>query len=238
MRQVPHYLIIGNGRVARHFQHYFSLLNIPFSFWHRGLPLTLLHEKLANCSPILVLINDDAIEQFIEENSKLTSATFIHFSGSLTSKHAYGAHPLMTFSHHFYTKEMYSTIYFIIDDDAPDFKKLMPGIPNPHARLSKKAKAKYHALCVLSGNFSCLLWHKLFYSFEHEIHLPLAAIHPYILQQTHNLIHHYQSALTGPLVRNDKKTIQKNLNALSDDAFQMIYQSFVSCYQLMLSEHV
>lgn len=231
MRQVPRYLLIGNGRVSRHFQHYFSFLNISFTLWHRKFSLTQLYEQLKACTHVLILISDDAIENFIEENLKNTTALCIHFSGSLVIEQAYGAHPLMTFSHSLYTQDHYSTMYFVIDDDAPEFEILLPGISNSHARLQKALKAKYHALCVLSGNFSCMLWQKLFFSFESEFNISQSAAHSFLRQQTQNIIDHYQSALTGPLVRNDENTIKKNLFALTADSFQNIYQSFVLCYQ-------
>jgi len=232
MGQVPHYLLIGNGRVSRHFQHYFSLLNISFSLWHSNFSLATLNEQLKSCTHILILISDDAIESFITENLNNTTALRIHFSGSLSLEQAYGAHPLMTFSSDLYAKERYLTIHFVIDDDAPDFEILLPGIPNSHSRLQKINKEKYHALCVLSGNFSCMLWQKLFSSLENEFNIPQSAAYPFLQQQTQNLLDHYQSALTGPLVRDDKKTITKNLAALSEDLFQQVYQSFVSCYQM------
>jgi hypothetical protein len=49
MRQVPQYLIIGNGRIASHFRHEFNLLDCPFGiakvlFQH----LSILLIKLSN----------------------------------------------------------------------------------------------------------------------------------------------------------------------------------------------
>lgn len=231
MRQVPHYLLIGNGRVSRHFQYYFSHLNLSFAVWYRPIPLIKLKEQLKICTHILLLINDDAIGNFIKENLMYTSACCIHFSGSLIIENAYGAHPLMTFGKNLYTKECYENIYFVIDDDAPSFEKLMPGVPNLYSRLQKTLKEKYHALCVLSGNFSCLLWQKLFFSLENEFNIPSAAAYPFLQQQTKNLLEHYSSSLTGPLVRNDTQTMNKNICALKNDVFQQAYQSFITCYQ-------
>jgi phosphoglycerate dehydrogenase-like enzyme len=38
MRQVPEFGIVGSGRVARHFQHYFNLLGISVRAWSRREP--------------------------------------------------------------------------------------------------------------------------------------------------------------------------------------------------------
>lgn len=227
MRQVPRYLLIGNGRVGRHFQHYFSLLSIPFLTWQRSEPVVQLQRKLHKSSHVLILIADDAIEQFIGSHLQDISAIRLHFSGSLVTDAAYGIHPLMSFSQHLYTLEHYQAIPFVIDHDAPAFDILLPGLPNQHVRLHKILKPKYHALCVMSGNFSCLLWQKLFFGLENEFHLPMTIAQPYFKQHMKNLLEHPHTALTGPLARGDIATIEKNIAALEDDPFQKIYQSFV-----------
>lgn len=231
MRQVPQYLLIGGGRLAQHFRYYFSELKLPFTTWQRQEPLAQLQQKLAVATHVLLLISDSAIEDFILQHLKKSSAILLHCSGSLVTEHAYGAHPLMCFSHHLYDLTKYQTIHFVIDADAPEFRTLLPGVPNPHVRLDKALKAKYHALCVLSGNFTCLLWKKFFDSLQQELNLPPQIAHAYLLQNTQNILQDANTALTGPLVRNDSKTIEDNLAALSGDPFQDVYKSFVACYQ-------
>lgn len=236
MRQVPHYLIIGNGRVAKHFLHYFSLLKLPVSNWHRTQSAKTLTEKIKQASHILLLISDQAIEKFIAQFLQNPKVFLIHFSGSLLTTKAYSAHPLMTFGDQLYELEHYQNIPFILEEQAPSFKKLLPGLANKHFILPQKFKAKYHALCVLSGNFSCLLWQKLFSSLEKEFKFPPSIAFPYLLQQTKNLFLNYKNALTGPLVRNDNITLKKNLAALSNDPFQDIYKNFINTYQKLKKE--
>ena len=231
MSLATHYLIVGNGRVATHFCHYFSLLHIGFSTWNRGQAETELNQKLSFATHVLVLITDNAIEPFVKTHRKKNKSIWIHFSGALVCKDIYGAHPLMTFSQPIYSIDTYQKIPFVLDDDAPEFNLLLPELPNQHFYLDKNKKAKYHALCVLSANFSCLLWQKLFSDFQNQLHLPAEIAHPYLLQQTQNLLTDFSSALTGPLVRNDLITIEKNLKALTGDAFQCIYKAFVDCYR-------
>lgn len=236
MRQVPHYLLIGNGRVASHFQHYFSLLGLSYSVWHRRESLQALKDKLPQASHVLLLINDQAIDACIQQHILPTGAVLIHCSGSLVSQYAYGAHPLMTFSHALYELSDYQAIPFVLEHDAPAMSDLLPGLPNQHARLDKAQKAKYHALCVLSGNFSCMLWQKLFSSLEREFNIPAELAVPYLQQITRNLSAHPMTALTGPLVRNDTAAINSHLTALQSDPFQAVYQSFVACYQQLKEE--
>jgi 2-dehydropantoate 2-reductase len=159
--QVPAYLLIGNGRVARHVACYFDHLGLSCTQWHRGMPEETLAAQAAAASHILILIRDDAIADFAQFHLSGVSALKIHFSGALVAAGIHGAHPLMTFGPDLYAPEKYAAIPFVIEDDAPDFAALLPGLPNAHARIKKNDKAKYHALCAMAGNFSCLLWQKL-----------------------------------------------------------------------------
>ncbi|MDO8953719.1 MAG: DUF2520 domain-containing protein [Gammaproteobacteria bacterium] len=231
MRQVPRYLIIGNGRVARHFRHYFTLLDIPYLAWHRQHSLTELKPLIAQASHILLLISDLAIDDFATQYLSQSLSLKIHFSGSLISKYAYGAHPLMSFNSSLYSLEQYEAIPFVIDQNAPDFSELLPGLANANAKISFAQKAKYHALCVLSGNFSCMLWQKFIHSLEADFKLPQSFSYAYMRQLTQNLIEQPDMALSGPLVRNDQATIARNLEALEGDPFQAVYKSFINCYQ-------
>lgn len=237
MRQVPCYLLIGNGCISKHFQQYFQLLKISFNVWDRkNHSIATLKLLTHTASHILIAISDQAIDEFIQQHLSDIDALCIHFSGSLICRQAFGAHPLMTFNNTLYDLKCYQSISFIIDDDAPSFNHLLPGLTNPHVRLHRSLKAKYHALCVLSGNFSCLLWQRFFSVLQNEFHLPKTVAYPYLMQQMKNIIHDPSSALTGPLVRHDTETIIKNIAALEDDPFQKIYQSFVDCYFQMNDE--
>ena len=227
MRRVPDYLIIGNGRVARHMLHYLSLLNIEAEHWHRGQD----YSALGDAKNILVLISDGAIESFIAEHLSDKKGLKIHFSGSLVTSLAIGAHPLMTFGPKLYDIEKYQKMYFVLDQDAPDFADVLPNLSNQHVRLEKKDKAKYHAMCVMAANYSCLLWNKLFDVFEREFDFPAETAFPLLQQQTENLLQDHQNALTGPLVRGDDQTILRNLEALNDDTYQDIYKIFVETYR-------
>lgn len=230
MRQVPAYLIIGNGRMARHIACYFDFLGIPYTLWHRGMAADSLPALAAAATHILLLIRDDAIAAFAEAHLSAASAIKVHFSGALTVAGVYGAHPLMTFGPSLYTRETYESVPFVVEEKAPDFKDLLPGLPNAHYFLRKADKAKYHALCAMAGNFSCMLWQKLMHDFEHGFGLPPEAAHAYLQRQTQNLIEDYTSALTGPLVRGDTQTLQKHLAALEGDPFAAVYKSFMTAY--------
>ena len=66
MRQVPALDatpcgIVGDGRVARHFHHDFTLLGLSVFLWSRRVPAPPPPEALASCRTVLLLIRDDAI---------------------------------------------------------------------------------------------------------------------------------------------------------------------------------
>ena len=66
MRQVPGVstapvVIVGDGRVARHFRRYFDLLECPVHTWSRRASAAPPTEALAPCKTVLVLIHDGAI---------------------------------------------------------------------------------------------------------------------------------------------------------------------------------
>lgn len=229
--QVPAYLIIGQGRVARHMGCYLTLLNIPFTTWHRAEPPADLTARARAATHILVLIRDGAIEPFVHEHLRDLPVVKIHFSGALATPAAVGAHPLMTFGDDLYTLEKYKSIPFVLDEGAPDMSELLPGLSNPSVRLPAAQKAKYHAMCVLAGNFSCLLWQKFFSTLTTEFHFPPGFGIPYLLQQAENIARDPASALTGPLARGDDVTLAKNIQALEGDAFQAVYKSFVDAYR-------
>ena len=220
-------LIVGNGRLSRHLQRYFQQLGIPFRVWHRQLEHSL-HSQLQDSTHVLLAISDRAIPEFLDQH-QFGDRTVLHFSGSLNTPKAWGAHPLITFTEQLYQLEDYQSIVFVVDADAPDFASLLPGLPNHHVRIPAQEKARYHALCVLAGNFSMLLWNRLFQGLR-EIGIPSEAAIPY-LQQVTAVIASSPGQLSGPLVRGDQVTLQRNLDSLKGDPYQEVYQSFVHAYQ-------
>lgn len=229
----PQITLIGSGKVAHHFSHYLKLLNMPHQIWSRKCDphFEMLQNVIEKSNRILLLISDEAIEEFIKKYIPNKKKIIIHFSGQLLTPHAYGLHPLMTFSKQLYDLKTYQSIPFIMDKGTPSLKFLLPGLPNSSYVIQSELKALYHSLCVMSGNFTCLLWQKLFDDFETKLKLPKETAMPFLKQIYKNLSTHAEDALTGPLERQDKMTISKNLHALQHDPYQKIYQSFVAMYQ-------
>ena len=236
MRQVPALDapigIIGDGRVARHFSHYLSLLGLPFRTWSRRTCSAPPTEAVAPCRTVLLLIRDGAIAPFVDAWPALRARRVVHFSGSLVTPAAEGVHPLMTFGHELYDLETYRRIPFICDAGGTPFRELLPGVPNPSFTVPAADRPYYHALCVMAGNFSALLWLKLFDELQQRFGIPADAAHPYLARVAANLTADPGGALTGPLARGDIATVSANLKALEGDPFYAVYAAFARAYDL------
>ncbi|GGF89386.1 MULTISPECIES: Rossmann-like and DUF2520 domain-containing protein [Cysteiniphilum] len=240
MRQVSHslganpsYGIIGNGRLARHIQFYFKLINIPHTLWHRQQPESP-EDILGQSDIILLAISDDAIDAFLNAHPRLNNKLCVHFSGALVSQHALSYHPLMTFSPELQDLDFYQNLFFVGEDNEPTFSTIFPQLTNPFIQIPQAKKAYYHALCVMANNFTTLLWQKFFNEMTTTFDASLNDLKPYLKQTLLNIDNDYNNALTGPLKRQDLQTIKRNLDALEDDSFIKIYQAFVEVYQTNL----
>lgn len=236
MRQVPAFDaapigIVGDGRVARHFLHYLNLLGLSVCAWTRRAPAADPPQILASCGIILLLIRDSEIVPFIDAWPALQEKRLVHFSGSLVTQSAEGAHPLMTFGHDLYDLATYRRIPFILDSGGTPFHQLLPGLPNPSFTIPAADRPYYHALCVMAGNFSTILWLKLFDELQTRFGIPASAAHPYLEQMAGNLHTSASRSLTGPLSRRDAETIDANLNALEGDPFHAVYRAFARVYE-------
>jgi predicted short-subunit dehydrogenase-like oxidoreductase (DUF2520 family) len=233
---MTHYALLGGGRLARHMRHYFSLLNLPVSGWARDPKSALnshaiddararLRATIEPASHVLLLVSDAAIPEVVRRYPFLQEKTLVHCAGALSFPGIAGAHPLMTFSDVLYEPEQYRQVPFIVES-GHRFGELLPGLPNPHFEIAPAHKARYHALCVMAGNFSQILWQAAATRFG-SIGLPAEALDPYLRQVTKNFIAAHGSALTGPLSRGDQVTIERNLAALAGDGLQLLYRAFL-----------
>lgn len=244
MHQAPRsargpYGIVGDGRVALHMCHYFKLLDIPYHQWSRKLGRKSSRgpgETLRTCEIVLILITDSAIEPLIEAREFRPNQKLIHFSGSLVTPLAQGMHPLSSFTAELYSLDTYREIPFICEEGPVQFADIFPDLKNRVYTIPREMKPLYHSLCVLGGNFTTLLWYKLFSTFERQLNLPREAAYPYLNQIARNLQAKSTSALTGPLARREKTIIQSDLRALDGDPFQQVYRSFVNAAAPELTE--
>lgn len=236
-RQVPNrkYTIIGDGKVAMHFAHYFTLLSIEFNRWNRKQSTPALQQSVASSDIVLLLISDDAIQPFIDKHTCLTNNTLIHFSGSLTINNAIGCHPLMTFGRELYDFETYLSVPFVCDNIV-DFYNHFPQLTNKAININKNDKAYYHALCVMAGNFTQTLMCEANKQLSDTLGMPNDILFPYLLQNTKNFIKSPDASATGPIQRKDFTTIIKHLDSLENNPLQGIYKGFIKHANLIQAD--
>ena len=231
MRQVPHPLIVGDGKMATHLGHYLSLLGIEYSQWSRKKYSAISLETLFSHSTLTVLlISDASLQDFINAHVFLKTKPIIHFSGALSIEGIHGAHPLMTFSQNLYDLEIYKQIPFVLEAGQENY---LDFLPNDFYEIPAELKSYYHMLCVLSGNFTNILWQKFFSELDTKFQLPPSVGQLYLKQITQNIIQDPNNSLTGPLARNDTNIINQHVEILekNKDAFKDIYQAFVNLFE-------
>jgi len=237
---MQHFAILGGGRLARHMRHYLTLSGLPVSIWSRnGDPdvnthaisntLARLQAAVSPASHVLLLVSDKAIPEVLQRHPFLHEKTLVHCSGAQSIPGVAGAHPLMTFGHDLYSLEQYQQIPFVVDQ-GHELGELLPGLSNPHFHIRPEDKPRYHALCVMAGNFSQILWQAASERFS-LLGLPPETLHPYLAQVVRNFVTNPGAALTGPLSRGDQHTTHRNLRALDGDLLQPVYQAFVDLYR-------
>lgn len=218
------FLIVGSGRVAQHMTHYLSLLNVSFHTWDRSQSPDLFQSSADKADKILLLISDDALQDFVDSRLAKYIKKTAHFSGATSIAGVTAIHPMMTFGVDLYDVGVYRNIPFVqFGDESNNF---LDPLPNPVFKISLEQQQKYHSLCVLAGNYTQFLWKKFFESMS-EIGIPKEACWIYMHQNFQNLLRNPQATPSGPLSRGDLNTIYKNLMALENDPYQQVYKSFV-----------
>ena len=225
------YGLIGNGLLATHFRHFFTQEGINFTPWSRKEDTVTPWEKLKNCSILIIIITDSQIEKFILNNKNLMTKKLVHFSGALNTSYAIGVHPLMTFSTRLYSLQEYRNISFVGDSSKLIFNEIFPKLKNNYYQIDNNKKEFYHSLCVVSGNFTTMLWQKVFIEFEQSLNIPKEALFPYLNQIKNNLEIDYKNSLTGPIKRQDKTTIKKNIKAIKNKLWKKMYKLFNKIYK-------
>jgi predicted short-subunit dehydrogenase-like oxidoreductase (DUF2520 family) len=226
-------LLIGSGRLSRHLQYWNSLHENPLSLlnWNRkNHSSNELTELLKKADAIWLAISDSALSDFFSANLAGFKKPVVHFSGAFHDERMISVHPLMSFPEELMENSVYARVHFAVTG-ASSLQSVLPGFKNAFSVLPAEQKAFYHALCVMTGNFPQLLWSETAKEFQ-NLKIPSRAVETYIQQITTNFIQLKQAALTGPLVRKDFSTIEKNLHSLQKSKLKKIYEAFTGVFTL------
>jgi len=230
MVQVPQQeaLIIGAGKMARHWGFYLQSLGMPTATWSRSESEETTPEEISahfNHFPTLFLaISDDAIKEFYDNFLIDFPGSVYHFSGAFYHPEIFGMHPLMTFGKELYPAEFYKSIPLVVDFRSSH--SFIENLPNSQYNLSSTDKALYHSFCVMAGNFPQWLWKNIFTEFE-KLNIPKEALQPFLQQSLDNVFKTGDDNLSGPLLRNDQTTLANHQEALNGHLLLNIHRAFV-----------
>lgn len=241
-------LIIGSGKLSPHIPYLLNFISQEYVFVDRALYEKLLSKNsiaealLVLCQKnnlsghnyktinIYLAVKDDQIWTTYEgllkfkDNTQGVAISFFHFSGAKFFPKVTGIHPLMTFTKQLYPQELYNQIPLYVDHE--DFYL------NHKSRvkyLSPEKKPFYHALCVMLGNFPQLLIYEVKKTLEKDFEFSDFKL--LVETSVDNILQSGSpSQLTGPIVRNDLKTISEHKWALKQTSLIDLYNSFISYF--------
>ena len=227
-------LIVGSGRLATHFTHYFKELGLDFLNWNRQSKTSFseyakLHSN--QISAVYLLISDAQIENFYSRHKDLLSCPWVHASGALQIKGMLDLHPPMTFSASLYSASFYKKIPLVSTSGRVFFEEtFLDSLENKFYQINSQDKALYHSLLVLGVSATNVLWESIERVFS-KMDLPPEFVHAYKSKIFENNLQQGIAAMTGPWVRNDAQTIASNKLALENTGLSDLYSDLLGIYE-------
>jgi len=236
-------IILGAGNVATHLYHALQKADgVTVSQWYnRNLsPLQQFKNEVDITSDItalkkadiyIIAVSDDAVAK-LSTQLPFENRLVVHTSGSvsisdLNKKHQRGVfYPLQSFSK---TASLdFSEVPICLEIERKSNLSILKGLAEAigckHYKVNSEQRSALHLSAVFINNFTNQL-----YRIGHEITeskgVEFEILKPLIKETAHKVetISPFM-AQTGPAKRNDKKTIQKHLNALEKDIHKNIYE--------------
>lgn len=165
-----------------------------------------------------------------------------HFSGSLSSEVFSGIdstgasgcsiHPMYAFSDKFKSYQQFHTAYLTIEGQEKArnmMEKLFSGLGHRVLAIQAKDKVKYHAAAALISNDMIALLQlglNLLSECGFREEDSMGLLRPIIQDNVSSMLAKGPvNALTGPVERGDRQTVEKHLKALSGSDGEMVYKS-------------
>lgn len=227
------YVIFGDGRVGANMAAYLERLG------HRVdvVPRRKAEEQRAACAALVeradvvaAAIPDDRLPDWREEwKIAIGQRPAVHFSGAVDIEGMHAFHPLYSFPRFVLDADMLKGVVFACPADGPSFEAIFPGAPNPHFKIARGDRARYHALAVLSGNLVSYVWNETAKEIAACSGLPPEkALGEYLKSIADRFLEKPTASLTGPVARRDRSAVTENLRALSDSPkLKRLYQAFL-----------
>lgn len=195
---------------------------------------------LKNADLYIISITDDAIQEFSQKLS-LNGKLVVHTSGSiamnvLNSKFNKGVfYPLQTFSkgQKVNFKKIPICIETEIDNDLPKLEEIASSISKNVYILDSEQRKKLHLSAVFVNNFVNHLYH-IADDLCKENKVPFEILYPLILETSKKIKKlNPKDAQTGPAKRKDIKTINHQLEQLSEsqkEIYRVLTDSILKTY--------
>lgn len=232
--------LVGTGAVSTHLKEVFSnapgvdLVQVIQSRGNTMSKTLKSHKKDGNEEQIdiyIIAVSDDAIH-IVSEQFKDSNQLIVHTSGSVSMEalpkevRSGVFYPLQTFSKD--RKVDFKTIPICIEasenNDLELLRRLAASISDSVYKISSEQRKSLHLAAVFINNFTNHLYH--IGSEICEINrVPFEVLKPLLLETAKKAVELSPiNAQTGPAVRNDSKTIEKQLDQLKNENQRSIYK--------------
>ena len=191
---------------------------------------------------IFITVPDDNIQEVYHDIRKYntTGKILCHFSGVLSSEifddiSKYGAyavsiHPVYAFADKYSSYINLGSAHLVMEgmkEALAPLEKLFKSLNHTIHVIDTCDKSKYHAAAAICSNHVVALIHasvSLFCECGFEKKQAMKMIEPLVKGNIENIFNKgCKAALTGPVERNDIKTVKKHLEALNDNKIKQAY---------------
>ncbi len=248
-------LIVGAGRVGRSLAITLKEKNFSIFLWSRN------EEKAKNfCKKykinlienlkefkgnfIIFAVKDNALEKLAKKFSKeiKTKGIAIHTSGILNEKvlkpledggwEIGKCHPIFSFPYR--EKIIPPNIYYGLQGKGKTLKKIKKFVKilgGNYIEIKMGLEPHYHLALTIGSNFPALLFLNSLSIFEEKFKLGEKPLRPLFYQTIENIFKEKEKGITGPAVREDRKTINIHINILKKS-----YPELLKIYNLFYKE--
>jgi len=215
------YLLIGNSKAAINFSSYLKSKGIKHSKVEFR-KINLLKDKLNLFDVFFILTKDDKIIPVYKKYLKKLNKPVFHFSGCIYHNKIVSMHPIFSFTKKPIPKKEFEKIIFT-SENPKKIKEILPWFKNKIIEIKPKEKPYYHSLLTIYFSFPIIMKKII----EKEMQ-KFSIDEDYLNKLFRKKFIEKNITITGPIIRNDKKTIKKHLKALRKKPFFEIYLQLIN----------
>ncbi|MGC9070164.1 MAG: DUF2520 domain-containing protein [Elusimicrobiales bacterium] len=222
-------LIIGKSKVAKSFSAYLRYRRIN----HKVIAYRKINsyaEKIKDYKTIFFISKDSEIDKFYRRFKKriYPNAKLFHFSGSILHHKIVGMHPIFSFKEKPIAPFDFEKIIFTSED--PSYiRKNLKWFKNRIIKIKPEQRVMYHALLSIYLNFPLIIkeiTHRLLIKYG----IPSKYLN-YVFERNIKDALNSKKGITGPIARDDLKTIKKHLSALKKTEFLQLYKAILNLWR-------